>query len=91
MGLRKKIQLLSFIGLNSSFFFELKSLCLPVLNCHSCPLAILACPIGIIGQLSALHLFPFLTIGIIVMVGTAAGRLFLRLVLSIWFFTGTSL
>ena len=25
---------------------SLKSVCLPVLNCHSCPLALFACPVG---------------------------------------------
>lgn len=76
MRLRKKVQILSAIALNSSFFFEFKSLCLPVLNCHSCPLAIFACPIGIIGQFSALHLFPFLIVGILLFFGALIGRLF---------------
>jgi len=74
--LRKKVQVLSAIALNSSFFFEFKLLCLPVLNCHSCPLAIFACPIGIIGQFSALHLFPFLIMGILLLFGALIGRLF---------------
>jgi len=72
--LRKKVQILSALALNSSFFFELKSLCLPVLNCHSCPLAIFACPIGVIGQFSALHLFPFLIVGILLLFGAFLGR-----------------
>lgn len=76
MTLRKKVQIVSAFALNSSFFFELKSLCLPVLNCHSCPLAIFACPIGIIGQFSALHLFPFLTMGILLLFGALIGRIF---------------
>jgi ferredoxin-type protein NapH len=74
--LRKKVQIVSALALNSSFFFELKSLCLPVLNCHSCPLAIFACPIGMIGQFSALHLFPFLTMGLLLLLGALIGRFF---------------
>jgi len=74
--LRKKVQIVSALALNSSFIFELKSLCLPVLNCHSCPLAIFACPVGIIGQFSALHLFPFLTVGILFLFGAFIGRFF---------------
>lgn len=74
--LRKKVQIFSAIVLNSSFLVEFKSLCLPVLNCHSCPLAIFACPIGIIGQFSALHLFPFLMVGILILFGALIGRLF---------------
>jgi polyferredoxin len=76
MTLRRKIQLVSAAALNSSFFLEFKSFCVPVLNCHSCPLAVFACPIGIIGQFSALHLIPFLTLGIILLFGSAIGRLF---------------
>jgi len=76
MMLRRKVQLISTVALNSSFFFEFKSFCLPVLNCHSCPLAIFACPIGVIGQFSALHMLPFFTLGIILLSGAAIGRLF---------------
>ena len=76
MTLRKKVQIVSALALNSSFFFELKSICLPVLNCHSCPLAIFACPIGIIGQFSALHLFPFLIVGTLLLFGAFIGRFF---------------
>ena len=76
MHLRRKIQIFSTLVLNSSFLFELKSFCVPVLNCHSCPLAILACPIGIIGQFSALHLFPFFIGGLLLLFGAAVGRMF---------------
>lgn len=76
MHLRRKIQTFSTLVLNSSFLFELKSFCLPVLNCHSCPLAVLACPIGIIGQFSALHLFPFLIGGLLLFFAAVVGRLF---------------
>jgi polyferredoxin len=76
MILRRKIQILSAFLLNSSFFFELKSVCVPVLNCHSCPLAIFACPIGVLGQFSALHIFPLLIVGMILGLGALIGRLF---------------
>ncbi|MFH1153638.1 MAG: 4Fe-4S binding protein [Pseudomonadota bacterium] len=54
---------------------RLKSVCVPVLNCHSCPLALYACPIGALqyffmtGRLSAYVL------GIIALVGVTAGRI----------------
>ncbi|MEA2081455.1 MAG: 4Fe-4S binding protein [Elusimicrobiota bacterium] len=33
---------------------KLKNICIPVLNCHSCPLALTACPVGMIQQFLAL-------------------------------------
>ncbi len=76
MHLRRKIQILSALLLNASFLIELKSICLPVLNCHSCPLSVFGCPIGVIGQFSALHLFPLLTIGLLMVFGALLGRFF---------------
>jgi len=74
--LRRKIQVFSLIALNSSLFFEIKSFCMPVLNCHSCPIALFACPIGVLGQFSALHIFPFFILGILILFGVLLGRLF---------------
>ncbi|MBA3065460.1 4Fe-4S binding protein [bacterium] len=34
----------------------LKNICIPVLNCHSCPLALTACPVGMLQQFLALGL-----------------------------------
>lgn len=53
----------------------LRSICAPVLNCHSCPLAAMACPIGILVNFSTLRLIPFITIGILGFFGTLGGRL----------------
>ncbi|MFC1783100.1 4Fe-4S binding protein [Planctomycetota bacterium] len=49
------------------------NICSPVFHCYSCPLATLACPIGIMHQFAALHMFPFVTVGIIVAVGVILG------------------
>jgi len=50
--------------------------CAPVFHCYACPLATFACPIGVLANFSALHLIPFLTIGLLVVVGALVGSLF---------------
>lgn len=55
-------------------FLRLRAICAPVFYCHSCPLASMACPLGVLVNFSALKLFPFITLGILVMVGTLGGR-----------------
>lgn len=42
-------------------------------HCHSCPLALLACPVGILAQFSALHVFPFVAVGTLLVAGALAG------------------
>ncbi|UCG60022.1 MAG: 4Fe-4S binding protein [Phycisphaerales bacterium] len=54
---------------------RLHSVCSPVFHCYACPLATFACPIGVIAQFSALHLFPFMAIGTLVVFGAALGSL----------------
>lgn len=54
---------------------QLHSICLPVLNCHSCPISVFACPIGIIGQFAGVGLIPLSVIGVIALVGLVAGRI----------------
>jgi polyferredoxin len=54
---------------------RLYNMCGPVFHCYACPLATFACPIGIIAQFSALHVFPFVAIGLLVLVGAVFGSL----------------
>ncbi len=49
------------------------NVCAPVFNCYACPLATFACPIGVIHQFSALHVFPFITVGFLVLFGVLFG------------------
>lgn len=49
------------------------SVCGPVFHCYSCPLALFACPIGVIANFSALHLVPFAAIGTLVVIGATVG------------------
>ncbi len=49
--------------------------CAPVFHCYACPLATFACPVGVIAQFTALHLFPFLAIGLILSLGALLGSI----------------
>jgi polyferredoxin len=51
------------------------SVCSPVFHCYSCPLAAFACPIGVLANFSAIHLFPFVAIGTLLAVGAVFGSL----------------
>lgn len=52
---------------------RMHSVCGPVFHCYSCPLATFACPIGVLANFSALHLFPFLALGTLAFVGALFG------------------
>ena len=54
---------------------RMHTMCSPVFHCYACPLATFACPIGVIAQFSALHVFPFIAIGLLVAVGALSGTL----------------
>ena len=54
-------------------FARLHTMCSPVFHCHACPLATFACPIGVMAHFSALHLFPFVAVGVIVVFGALFG------------------
>ena len=49
-------------------------MCAPILNCHNCPAALLACPIGVMAQASSLHIFPFVAVGTLLVGGVLVGR-----------------
>jgi len=52
----------------------LRAVCVPVLNCHSCPTALMACPIGMLQSYASLHQFPFFVLGFLGLVGLTTGR-----------------
>lgn len=54
---------------------RLHSVCGTVFHCYSCPLATFACPIGVIANFSALWLFPFLAVGLLLLAGALVGAL----------------
>lgn len=54
---------------------RLHNICGGVFHCYSCPLALVACPIGALAQFSALHTVPFIAIGTLVVIGGLLGSL----------------
>ena len=72
---RRISQTISLLLLHSSWGPEAKWLCNPVLSCHSCVLAWFACPIGVFVHYSGYHMFPFLAMGTVLLVGVLLGRL----------------
>ncbi|MBN2467637.1 MAG: 4Fe-4S binding protein [Deltaproteobacteria bacterium] len=78
---------LFFINGYYAFFFtltvyqgSLRSICLPVLNCHSCPLSFYTCPIGAIQHFLTIGTLPIFVLSIIALVGITCGRMFCGLV-----------
>ena len=55
---------------------EVKGLCVPGLNCYSCPGAIASCPIGSLqtALLSSKYKFPYYILGIMLLFGVVLGR-----------------
>jgi len=72
--LRLKVQIAMAVLMNVGLF-QLHFICMPVLNCHSCPVSLFGCPLGVIGQFSAVGLIPLTVIGVMALVGLVAGRI----------------
>lgn len=73
--LRRIVQALSLVALNSSWAGgQVKWLCVPVMNCHSCSLAWFACPIGVFIHYAGYRVFPFLALGTFLLAGILLGR-----------------
>jgi len=80
---RRIVQFFSFLLTNSYFasiprasFYQgnLKGVCVPVLNCYSCPGAWGSCPIGALQHFIIVRQFPFYVLGILGLVGVFVGR-----------------
>ena len=54
---------------------RMHTMCSPVFHCYACPLATFACPIGVIAQFGALHVFPFIAVGLLIAIGALFGTL----------------
>ncbi|MFC1764368.1 4Fe-4S binding protein [Planctomycetota bacterium] len=50
-------------------------MCSPVFHCYACPLATFACPIGVLANFAALHVIPFVALGLLIVVGAFFGTL----------------
>ncbi len=54
---------------------RMHGMCSPVFHCYACPLATFACPIGVLASFAALHIFPFVVVGLLIAVGSLFGSL----------------
>lgn len=54
---------------------RMHNICGPVFHCYACPLATFACPIGVVAQFSALHMFPFIAVGLLIVIGASIGSI----------------
>lgn len=83
---QRVIQLVSAVVLNgymagfrkgTIFTGSSKAVCVPVLNCYSCPGALGACPIGSLQAAAGgvKHHFPFYVLGLLTLFGVVLGRL----------------
>ncbi|MCI1208887.1 MAG: 4Fe-4S binding protein [Treponema sp.] len=54
---------------------DLKNVCVPGLNCYSCPGAVASCPIGSIQNTIANGRFPFFITGFLMIIGALFGRM----------------
>ncbi len=52
----------------------LKRACVPFLNCHACPTAYMACPIGVMQHFAAVRQVPYFLVGFLAAVGMVFGR-----------------
>lgn len=86
LSFQRKVQLVSAVLVNGYaagfakgkiFTGGTKAICVPVLNCYSCPGALGACPIGSLQAVlgGANHRFPFYVLGLLMLFGVVLGRL----------------
>jgi ferredoxin len=67
---------LSVVVLNLNVFGKsFKGICSPGFNCHGCPWASTACPVGVFAFGSAIKRLPLLALSTILFIGIAVGRL----------------
>jgi len=72
---RWAVQAVWLAALNPWGLYRVGGVCLPVLNCHGCPIAATTCPIGAFGNMLDLRVVPFLVLGSWGLVGALVGRL----------------
>ncbi len=71
--IRIRVQLAAVVLLNIGFL-NWHTVCFPVLNCHSCPISVFACPLGVIGQFAGVGMVPLSVVGVLAVAGLVAGR-----------------
>jgi len=74
LGQRRNVQILSLLVLNSFFLSPLRPVCFPALNCYMCPMAVFACPVGVVVQFSTVAAFPLFAVGVVGLTSAVFGR-----------------
>ena len=71
---------------------KIKNICVPGMNCYSCPGAVAACPIGALQATigSYEYKFAFYVAGFMILVGTFMGRFVCGWLCPIWFDSGSA-
>ena len=57
------------------FGLSLRGFCSPGFNCHGCPWATFACPIGVMSFSSGVRQLPLMAIAFVLAIGAVSGRL----------------
>ena len=74
-GRRLPTQLAALVLFNGYYWApQGKYLCLPVLNCYSCPIGTVACPVGSLTTFAILRRMPYYIIGFLALLALALGR-----------------
>jgi len=74
----EKLRLRVQVGLAALFNLGLVQwhfICFPVFNCHSCPISVFSCPLGVIGQFAGVGLVPLSVVGAVALAGLIGGRI----------------
>ncbi len=78
LRIRLWVQFAAAFLVNASFLYSLRGVCIPVLNCWSCPVASFACPMGALQSgVTAMRgalLVPFYVLGSLLAVSAVIGR-----------------
>ena len=69
------VQISSLIVWLDPMMLRMHGMCSPVFHCYSCPAALLACPIGILANFSAVHMVPLMALGTLAAVGALLGSI----------------
>lgn len=72
-GRRMWVQAAFLLAWLDPLMLRMHGICSPVFHCHSCPLALFACPIGVLANFSAIHVFPFIALGVLAATGALLG------------------
>ena len=74
LPLRNWVQL-AFLALWLNPLLYLPGVCGAVYHCHACPLSAFGCPIGALANFAAWHVFPFVAVGLLVVLAMTIGTL----------------